>query len=69
MHVLVTTLITKIHGIHPCKDGMAYFKTHVELNIIGGTQQSWQNDKSAFADMNLKLTSDSPLPTAFRASR
>ena len=21
--VLVTTLITKIHGIHPCKDGMA----------------------------------------------
>ena len=23
MLVLVTTLITKIHGIHPCKDGMA----------------------------------------------
>ena len=37
MLVLVTTEITKIHGIHPCKDGMAYFKTHVELNIIGGT--------------------------------
>ena len=29
MLVLVTTEITKIHGIHPCKDGMAYFKTHV----------------------------------------
>ena len=23
MLVLVTTLITQIHGIHPCKDGMA----------------------------------------------
>ena len=31
MLVLVTTEITKIHGIHPWKDGMAYFKTHVEL--------------------------------------
>ena len=37
MLVLVTTEITKIHGIHPCKDGMAYFKTHVGLKIIGGT--------------------------------
>ena len=37
MLVLVTTEITKIHGIHPCKDGMAYFKTHVELKFIGGT--------------------------------
>ena len=37
MLVLVTTKITKIHGIHPCKDGMAYFKTHVELKFIGGT--------------------------------
>ena len=37
MLVLVTTLITKIHGIHPCKDGMAYFKTHVELRIIACT--------------------------------
>ena len=34
MLLLVTPLITKIHGIHPCKDGMAYFKTHVELRII-----------------------------------
>ena len=42
MLVLVTTEITKIHGIHPCKDGMAYFKTHVELKFIGGTQQSWK---------------------------
>ena len=33
MLVLVTTLITKIHGIHPCKYGMAYFKTHVELML------------------------------------
>ena len=37
MLVLVTTLITKIHGIHPCKDGKAYSKTHVGLKFIGGT--------------------------------
>ena len=37
MLVIVTTEVTKIHGIHPCKDGMAYFKTHVELKFIGGT--------------------------------
>ena len=37
MLVLVTTKITKIHGIHPCKDGMAYNKTHVELRIIAHT--------------------------------
>ena len=30
MLVLVTTEITKIHGIHPWKDGMAYNKTHIE---------------------------------------
>ena len=35
--VVVTTNITKIHGIHPCKDGMAFFKTHVELRIIACT--------------------------------
>ena len=34
MLVLVTTKITKIHGIHLCKDGMAYNKTHVELMPI-----------------------------------
>ena len=34
MLVLVTTEITKIHGIHHWKDGMAYFKTHVELMPI-----------------------------------
>ena len=34
MLVLVTTEITKIHGIHPCKDGMAYIKTHVEHILI-----------------------------------
>ena len=37
MLVLVTTKITKIHGIHPCKDGMAFYKTHVELRIIACT--------------------------------
>ena len=37
MLVLVTTKITKIHGIHPCKDDMAYFKTHAGLKFIGGT--------------------------------
>ena len=34
MLVLVTTEITKIHGIHPWKDGMAYDKTHAELMPI-----------------------------------
>ena len=34
MLVLVTTLITKIHGIHQWKDGMAYNKTYVELMPI-----------------------------------
>src|SRR4051812_22143976 len=42
MLVLVTTKITKIHGIHPWKESMAYFKTHVRLNFIGCTHQSWQ---------------------------
>ena len=37
MLVLVTTEITKIHGIHPWKYGMAYFKTYVELMPIRGT--------------------------------
>ena len=30
MLVLVTTEITKIHGLHHWKYGMAYSKTHVE---------------------------------------
>ena len=34
MLVLVTTEITKIHGIYHWKDGMAYNKTHVELILI-----------------------------------
>ena len=34
MLVLVITEITKIHGIHHWKDGMAYNKTHVELMPI-----------------------------------
>ena len=34
MLVLVTIEITKIHGIHQWKDGMAYNKTHVELMPI-----------------------------------
>ena len=33
MLVLVTTEITKIHGLYHGKDGMAYFKTHVELML------------------------------------
>ena len=33
MLVLVTTEITKIHGLHHWNDGMAYFKTHVELML------------------------------------
>ena len=37
MLVLVTTEITKIHGIHPCKNSMVYFKTHVGLKFIGDT--------------------------------
>ena len=42
MLVLVTTLITKILGIHHCKDGMTYVKTHVDINLIGCTHQTWQ---------------------------
>ena len=34
MLVLVTTIIKKIHGIHPWNDHMAYKKTHVELMPI-----------------------------------
>ena len=34
MLVLVTTEITKIHVIHPWKDGMAYNKTYVGLMPI-----------------------------------
>ena len=34
MLVLVTTEITNIHGIHLCKGGMAYNKTHVDLILI-----------------------------------
>ena len=33
MLVLVTTEIKKIHGLYHWKDGMAYFKTHVELML------------------------------------
>ena len=33
MLVLVTTEITKIHGIHHWKDGMAYNKTHAEIRL------------------------------------
>src|SRR3954467_305263 len=68
MLVLVTTKITKIHGINLWKDSMAYFKTHVGLNFIGCTHHG-KNDKSASSATNLKLTSHSPLLTAFRASR
>ena len=35
--VLVTTHITKIHGSHLLKDGMAYNKAHVELRGISCT--------------------------------
>ena len=38
MLVLVTKEIIKIHGIHLCKDGMAYFKTHVELMLKSCTE-------------------------------
>ena len=39
MLVLVTTEIIKIDGIHLCKYGMAYIKTHVELMPIRCTHQ------------------------------
>ena len=38
MLVLVTTEITKIHVLHHWKDGMSYFKTHVELMPIRCTE-------------------------------
>ena len=34
MLVLVTTEITKIHGLYHWKDGMACFKIHVGLMLI-----------------------------------
>ena len=37
MLVLVTTEITKIHGIHHWEDVMVYNKTHVELMPIRRT--------------------------------
>ena len=42
MLVLVTTEITKIHGIHHWKDSMAYNKTHVELMPIRCTDKMIQ---------------------------
>ena len=42
MLLLVTTEITKIHGIHLYKYGMAYIKTHVELMPIRCTHQMQQ---------------------------
>ena len=48
MLVLVATEINKIHGIHPWKYGMAYFKTHVELMPKRCTElkiQKWQISK------------------------
>ena len=42
MFVLVTTEITKIHGLYHWKDGMAYFKTHVELMLKRCTEQMIQ---------------------------
>src|SRR3954464_13948574 len=42
MLVLVITSITKIHGKILWKGNMAYYKTHVGHNFIGGTHQSWQ---------------------------
>ena len=68
MLVLVTTKITKIHGIHPCKDGMAYYKTHVGLKFIAHINHG-KNDKCPISDKNLKLTLHNTLATTFRASR
>src|SRR3954469_283684 len=42
MLVLVTTSIAKIHENILWKANMAYYKTHVGLNFIEGTHQSWQ---------------------------
>ena len=39
MLVLVTTEITKIHGINNWKDGMSYNKAHVELMPIRCTDE------------------------------
>ena len=40
--VLVTTLITKIHGLHVWREGKTLNKTYVELMGISCTQKSWQ---------------------------
>src|SRR4051812_27250813 len=42
MLVLVTTETTKIHTKIPWIVDMAYNKSHVGLNFIGGTHRSWQ---------------------------
>src|SRR3954471_21124754 len=42
MLVLVTTEIRKIQTKIPWIVDMAYNKSHVELNYIGGTHHSWQ---------------------------
>ena len=69
MLVLVTTNITKIHVKHLCKDGMAFYKTHVELRIIACTHKHGKNDKRPFAETDLTNSSHTPLPIAFQASR
>ena len=38
----LSTQLTKIYGWHPWKYGVAYIKTHVDINPIGCTHQSWQ---------------------------
>ena len=69
MLVLVTTEIKKIHGLYHWKDGMEYFKTHVELMLKNAQNKRYKNDKSPSSDKYQRLTATSPLPTKIWASR
>ena len=67
--VLVTTHITKIHGLHLWKDGKTLNKTYVELRAYHAHNNHGKNDKYATGVADLTINSSSPLLTAFRASR
>ena len=67
--VLVTTHITKIHGLHLWKDGKTLNKTYVELMAYHAHNNHGKNDKYLNGAADLTIISSSTFLTAFRASR
>ena len=65
--VLVTTHITKIHGLHLWIDGKTYNKTHVELRAYHADNKQCKNDKYLIGAADLTIISNSLLLTEFRA--